>query len=126
MASSRNREWLVTAGCALGAMAVAIIWFFGVPRSVTVKPRVPGADNAGEESGAKGQNPVLSGKLTKGIGQPASLPGAWQGFAAIRGTVSARNQAACSRIGLTTNRKNFGLIDLGEGYAGAAIANGRV
>lgn len=81
--------------------------------------RQPGMDRPAPAGGATAeQNPLLLGKLIPGPGQPANIAGAWPGF---RG--DGRN-IATSRVG--TQWKELWRVSLGEGYAGAAVRDGRV
>lgn len=110
-------------------LVLALVVFFLWLRHGSDKPismRVPGTDHApGSELGTNA-NVVLLGTVTKGEGQPAALSGAWPQF---RGT--ARDGIGHEASGLTRSwqpaepREIWG-IDVGEGYAGPVVLNGRV
>ena len=101
---------------------LALAFWLGQGAAHHLSRRIPGADAAPAESRG-GINPVLSGKLVRGEGQPANLSGAWPGF--HRSALGA-DAPEFSRTWDATGPKSFWSIDLGEGYAGAAVQSGRV
>ncbi len=106
-------------------MAAALVWWFGHIADKPLTLRVPGADHApGSELGTT--NPVLVGKLLRADGQPASLPGSWPQF---RGPNRDGINAECpklSRAWQPSEPRELWGVDVGEGYAGAAVRGGRV
>ncbi len=113
---------------ALGVIGLAAlaIWLSSGPDK-PLALRVPGTDQApGAESGARG-NPILAGKLIHSNGQPADHSGAWPQF---RGP--DRDGISKSPIHLARSwEASGGLheawgVEVGDGYAGATILNGRV
>ncbi len=120
----KRGKWLIPT-VAAAALIALVLWFLhgsGKPLAL----RVPGTDHAPGAAGSAGTNAVLSGKTIRGPGKPADLPGSWPEF---RG--SARNGISSDPTPLKTSwaagepRELWG-IDLGEGYAGAAIRKGHV
>ena len=122
-------RWLPGVVALAGLAALALWW--GSHSEGGLKLRIPGTDAApGGESG--GSNPVLAGQLIPGEGKPAELPGAWPQF---RGpnrdghslSPSARERGApLSRDWKSNPPRELWALDVGEGYAGAAIRAGRV
>ena len=111
-------------------MAVAVgclaVWFVRNPVG-HFKPRVPGTDQApATTGGANRANPVLSGQLVVGPGQPATLAGAWPAFRGSDGTGAARSSPALARSWDEAGPRALWGVDVGEGYAGPSILNGRV
>lgn len=107
-------------------LLVVIVWLAGPGAMSDLVRRIPGTDYAG--SGAEGPltNAVLAGKLTPGAGKVADLPGTWPQFRGL-----ARNGISTESIPLLRTWPQGGprelwSVDLGEGYAGPAVANGRV
>jgi len=119
-----GRDTLIAALPAAAAVValLALALWLSLGATIHLNRRVPGTDAAPNES-AGGANPVLAGKLLRGEGQPANLPGAWLGF--HRGAVGAK-APELSRTWDAAGPKSFWSVDLGEGYAGAAVQNGRV
>lgn len=109
-----------------GAVLVLFaVWFLHGPGQ-NLPLRVPGRDHApGSELGTNA-NSVLAGKVTRGDGQPANLPGAWPQFRGpARDGISRENLPLARAWGNAEPRELWG-VDLGEGYAGAAVLKGRV
>ena len=87
--------------------------------TATLTARLPGMDQ--QTLTAAVATPFASGNLRTGPGIPGRSTGAWPGFRGPRGD----NIAADSRP-LARQWPELWRIDLGEGYAGAAVRNGRV
>lgn len=88
--------------------------------------RVPGTDQApGWESGAQG-NAILAGKLIRSSGQAGTSAGAWPGFrGSDRDGIGKTGPRLAHGWDSGGPRQLWG-IDVGDGYAGAAVLNGRV
>ena len=136
--------WLPVTVAVLGAAALVAWWSSSSEGSL--KLRIPGTDAApGGETG--GSNPVLAGKLIPGDGKPAELPGDWpqfrgpnrDGMATERRSPTRRDSnatspsapdqeigAPLSRDWKTTPPRDLWALDVGEGYAGVAVRDGRV
>ena len=116
-------KW-VTAGLAAAAVIVMALWLR--PHSAPgLKLRIPGTDAApGGASG--GTNPVFAGKLIPGTGQPSELPGAWPQFRGPNRDGMATVTAGTARDWKSTPPRELWAIDVGEGYAGVAVREGRV
>jgi outer membrane protein assembly factor BamB len=126
-------KW-VTAG--LAAVAVIVIAFWLRPHSAPgLKLRIPGTDAApGGASG--GTNPVFAGKLIPGSGQPSELPGAWPQFRGPNRDGISLSPSDGERVGVrgfnlsrdwkSTPPRELWSLDVGEGYAGVAVREGRV
>jgi len=88
--------------------------------------RIPETDTTGTEAISLSVSPVSLGRLLISDGIPANLPGAWPRF---RGEdfdgISAEKITLAKKWGEGEPKALWG-IDVGEGYAGAAILNGRV
>ena len=110
----------------LAAVALAVIVFWlGSGVNKPLVPRLPGADQApGSELGAT--NPVLAGKLIGGDGQPAAAAGAWPQFRGPRRDGICETPTRLLHAWQPSEPRELWAVDVGEGYAGAAILNGRV
>jgi outer membrane protein assembly factor BamB len=107
------------------AAATLGVWFFrGAGRPLAV--RVPGTDQApGGESGSS-TNPVLAGKLLRSDGRQADLPGAWPRFRGPNGDAISPETLSLARAWQPSEPRELWSVDVGEGYAGAAVIDGRV
>ena len=122
-------RWLPGVVALAGLAALALWW--GSHSEGGLKLRIPGTDAApGGESG--GSNPVLAGQLIPGEGKPAELPGAWPQFRGPNRDGHSLSQsdgergAPLSRDWKSNPPRELWSLDLGEGYAGAAIRDGHV
>jgi len=119
-------NFLLPAVLGVSAVVVLAVWRFAGGSDRLLSLRVPGTDLApGSERGTNA-NAVLAGQLLRFEGQPANLPGAWPQF---RGP--SRDGINTEPVGVTRNWQPSGprelwAVDVGEGYAGAAVRGGRV
>ncbi|MBN2506172.1 MAG: PQQ-like beta-propeller repeat protein [Verrucomicrobia bacterium] len=102
------------------------VWFALAPGK-PLAPRVPGTDRTpGAAGGGASTNAVLAGQWLKGPGEPAEGPGTWPEFRGPnRDGISPETLPLAKSWGASGPREVWGL-DVGEGYAGAAVTAGRV
>ena len=116
---------VIPGALAVIALAALALWLArgpGKPLSL----RVPGTDQGpGAETTSRG-NPVLAGKLVRSDGQPANLPGAWPQWRGHNRDGVGMETAPLKRTWQASEPRELWAIDVGEGYAGAAVRNGRV
>lgn len=110
-----------------GAVACGVltyVWVTALPAG-SIAERLPliGAD-AGAET--KGESPLLQAKLTTGSGQAAPLPGAWPGFRGPNLDAVATDPTPLADAWPATGPPQLWGLEVGEGYAGAAVLDGRV
>src|ERR1041384_6496262 len=123
-------KWLPWAALFLGLLLL-VIWLLQGPPWHLV-PRVPGADRAPNTESTVGTNAVLAGRLIKGIGLPGTASGLWPGFGGmsrIAGGVETKARPAHVRIARSwtaAQPRELWSVDVGEGYAGPAVIDGRV
>ena len=110
---------------ALAAAAAVLLWTNWHPEE-GLQPRVPGTDHAPGAEGAAGGNPVLAGKLIPGDGQPAALPGSWPGFRGPARTGISLDTTPLARTWAPSGPPELWSVEVGEGFGGAAIFQGRV
>lgn len=116
---------LIPAALALLALGAFALWLHLGPGAPMAK-RVPGTDHdPGSETGARA-NPVLTGKLLRSEGQPANLPGAWPQFRGPQRDAISAEAVSLERSWAPGQPRELWAIDVGEGYAGPVILNGRV
>lgn len=121
-----RRAALVSATLAIVAMTVVVLWV-QLPPSRPALPRVPGTDRPlGEPMETAAANPVLRGTVQRGQGQPADLPGSWPQFRGPQRDGFPEESANLLREWGSQGPRQLWSVSLGEGYAGPAVANGRV
>ena len=109
----------------LAAIVALTLWWARGPDQ-ELKLRVPGTDQPPGAEGAAAMNPILSGKLVQGDGQPSSLPGAWPQFRGPNRDGISPEATALVRSWEAGGPRELWSVDLGEGYAGPAVLDGRV
>ncbi len=127
MQSLLQSNWLRYAPVAVaGAGLVALAAWLARNPGTALGLRMPGADQRPAAASAAGGNPVLAGKLTLGPGRPADLPGAWPGFRGATRSGASLETVPLARTWAAGGPRELWGLDLGEGYAGPAVLNGRV
>ena len=117
----RALPW-VAGAAAIGLLAY--VWATSLPAgSVGLRLPVVEKDGGGD---AGGESPLAKAVLTPGSGQPADLPGAWPCFRGANLDAVAADPVPLADSWPNEGPKALWSVDLGEGYAGAAVLNGRV
>ena len=109
-----------------GAVVVFIVLSSRTPRA-TLQERQPGMDRI-TKAGApvEEKSAITLGKLVPGSGVAANIAGAWPRWRGPNGdNISTDSTPLAHQWGAGTPAKLWSL-DLGEGFAGAAVQNGRV
>ena len=120
-----NTTILIPAALGLLAAVVLALWL-GRGSDKPLVQRVPGTDQApGSELGGKA-NPVLAGKVIRSDGQPADLPGAWPQFRGPNRDGISTDKVSLARAWQPAEPRELWAVDVGEGYAGPAVRDGRV
>jgi len=105
---------------------LSLVWLNSNPGD-NLMERVPGTDTMGLEiAPSQYVFPASLGKLVKFDGIPANLPGAWQRFRGDNFDGINAEEITLAKKWSEGEPKVLWEIDVGEGYAGAAILNGRV
>ncbi len=113
------------AAMAIAAVVLlAFVWGTNVP-GTWVPLRVPasGGDGAAD---ASGPSPLENATLTLSGGTPSDLPGAWPGFRGPNRDAISTEDTPLAESWAADEPKALWTVDVGEGYAGAAVLNGRV
>ena len=118
-------SYLIPAALALLALVVLALWLSRGPGK-PLALRVPGTDRAPDSELGTNANAVLLGKLTRGDGQPADLPGAWPQFRGPNRDAISPETTPLARTWAPGQPRELWALDVGEGYAGAAIFRGCV
>jgi outer membrane protein assembly factor BamB len=88
--------------------------------------RLPGADNRPKGPGGEDEPATIKGRLLKSDGVPADLPGAWPRFRGAGFDAISRQDVALERTWPAEGPRVLWSVEMGEGYAGAAVLAGRV
>ena len=116
---------VIPAVVAVVATVVVAIWISRQGEN-ELKLRIPGTDHPPGVDTAAVLNPALGGKLVKGDGEPAALPGAWPGFRGTDLSGVGRESTGLARNWEATGPRELWSLAVGEGYGGAAVQAGRV
>ena len=114
----------IPAALGLAALAVLAAWLAagsGKPLAL----RVPGSDNA-PGTGPDGANVFLAGKLIRSSGKPATQSGDWSQFRGPDHDGISKASGRLARSWEAAGPRQLWGVDVGDGYAGPAILNGRV
>lgn len=108
-----------------GVVSVMVLWL-SADAAVDLQERLPGGAN--RPAGAAGDDePIeIAGTLAQFDGVPADLPGAWPGFRGPNYDAISPESVSLSRTWPDGGPPVLWSVALGEGYAGAAVRNGRV
>lgn len=113
-------------GLAILGVVLLFIWLFA-DAAKDLKERLPGEDNRKKVQAEEDEPIKITGRLVKYDGVPADLPGAWPRF---RGpnidAISSDENITLARSWPDNGPKVLWSVDVGEGYAGAAVLAGRV
>ena len=125
---SQRRPKVITAlfPGALASLALVLLtlWIWQGNQS-PISKRVPGTDNApGGDLGTNG-NAVLAGKLFVSDGKAASIPGSWPQFRGP-GRDGISPESGLLRSWQPGEPRELWGLEVGEGYAGPAVSQGRV
>ena len=117
---------LAPAGVAVAGVLSLLYLLFGTDAAVNVAERVPIAENMPREAVGEGEGGVVGGELLKSDGVPADLPGAWPRFRGADFDAISKDNTPLARQWPEGGPRVIWSIELGEGYAGPAVLNGRV
>jgi len=112
--------------CFFGAAGALVLgaWLAAGP-AVPIEYRIPEASSGGPGTGrTAGQGPT--GQLIVGTGKPAELPGDWPCFRGKQRDNVCDDSVRLARSWPAGGPQALWALDLGEGYAGAAVWSGRV
>ncbi len=114
---------LIPALAALAGALALVLWLRASPAG-DFTLRVPGTDRPPGTVEVVARK--VEGKLTKGDGEPAKLPGSWPRFRGARLDNVSRDDVSLARSWPKDGPKALWTLPVGEGYAGAAVRGGRV
>jgi len=130
MNTKRIRDYLIAFLIPLvlalaGAWAVRHLWH-AAHAAVDVSERLPGADNRPQDLLGAGEPNEIVGQLSQFDGVPADLPGAWPGFRGADFDNISKEAVQLAQQWPEQGPKVLWSLEVGEGFAGAAIRAGRV
>ena len=108
-----------------GVVALMYLWL-GADAAVSVRERLPGGDNRPKDAAGANEPVKIAGTLVKSDGVPADLPGAWPRFRGPNYDAVSTEKVSLARTWPAEGPRVLWSVDVGEGYAGAAILEGRV
>jgi len=106
--------------------AVSLCVLFGGDPAAGLTERLPAADITSQILVDANEAIELRGELVRFDGVPSDLPGAWPRFRGANFDAISSGKTALARTWRTDGPKVLWSIEVGEGYAGAAILAGRV
>lgn len=116
---------ILPAALAFVASALLVfVWQTRLPAN-SILLRIPATGGNGD-SATDGPSPLEQAKLTQGPGTPADLPGSWPCFRGPNGDNISPEPVPLADSWPASGPPSLWSIEAGEGYAGAAIRNGRV
>ena len=116
---------IVPAAAAVVAVGALVFVWQAEGTGGLVPMRVPVVGNGGSGSDL-GSSPLEAGKRTVGSGVAADLPGAWPGFRGAERDGIARGDMPVAGEWGGRGPRALWSVEVGEGYAGAAVLGGRV
>ena len=108
-----------------GVVCLALLWIHA-DAATRVGLRVPIAANASGESPGQEGDILAQAQLTTFDAKPSDLPGLWPQFRGANLDAVAKVDVTLARQWPQAGPPVLWSIDLGQGYAGAAVRNGRV
>ncbi len=106
--------------------AVSLCVLFGGDPAAELTERLPGADTAAQPLVDANEPVKLQGELIRFDGVAADLPGVWPRFRGVNFDAVRSEDVTLARTWSEDGPNVLWSIDVGEGYAGAAILAGRV
>ena len=116
---------MIPVGFAVIGVVLLYVWL-SADAAIDLTERLPQADEAAQAVGDEGGIEQLKGELVSFDGVPADLPGAWPRFRGANFDAIGNVDAELARTWPADGPRALWSIDVGEGYAGAAILAGRV
>ncbi|MBN1506517.1 MAG: PQQ-like beta-propeller repeat protein, partial [Sedimentisphaerales bacterium] len=108
-----------------GIVGVMYLWL-SADAAVSLQERLPGADNKPAGIVADDDVVKIAGTLETSDGVPADLPGAWPRLRGPNGDGVSPEKVSLSRQWPEGGPRVLWSVDVGEGYAGAAVLGGKV
>src|ERR1039458_6624387 len=125
MRFNRSRYALALPLLALVFAVAALVFWWARQGEDALSERLPGADQPPGADGPAAVNPILAGKLILGNAQPSNLPGLWPQFRGPNRDGISPETTPLARAWDPAGPRQLWAVDCGDGYAGAAVLQGR-
>jgi outer membrane protein assembly factor BamB len=112
--------------CLAVAGLLALLFVFGGDSSQGLTERLPGFDGTPEQMMLEGARAAVSGQLVTFDGVASKLSGSWPCFRGADFDNISRSDVGLAGDWAADGPAVLWSVDLGEGYAGPAVLNGRV
>lgn len=119
-----NIARMIPIGLIITGIVSLYIWLR--PQAMNLTERLPNSQNAQQSSSDKGAAGKPKGELIQSAGKPADLAGSWPRFRGADFDAVGKEEIRLARSWPPEGPRVLWSIDVGEGYAGAVILNGRV
>ena len=106
-------------------LSILFLWMISGSK-LELTERVPGLDRVSVDGSPQTVSAVFRGKLTKFNGVAVDMPGYWPWFRGVDFDNISKEKVPLARRWGPGQPKAFWGINIGEGYAGPAVLNGRV
>ncbi len=106
--------------------AILLYVWLGADTAINVQERLPIAENLPQIPSDKEGEGIIQGLLVQFDGKPADLPGAWPRFRGANFDAISSEDITLAKKLPPEGPKVLWSIDVGEGYAAAAVLAGRV
>jgi outer membrane protein assembly factor BamB len=113
------------AAAVTGLLSLLYLWL-GADAAISVTERVPIAENMPALTPVDGEAGAMKGELLKFDGVPADLPGIWPRFRGAHFDATSNEKVTLALKWPEGGPRVIWSVELGEGYAGAAVLSGRV
>jgi outer membrane protein assembly factor BamB len=110
----------------LGGGVIFALWHHHRLPLTHIVPRHPGMDKLAKAGGAAAESPLKRGQLISGTGQPADIAGEWPRWRGPNGDNISDARIRLANAWDANGPAKLWEIELGEGFAGAAVRNGCV
>jgi len=116
---------IIPLGLAIVGAVLLLVWL-GADAGSELTYRVPGTDGRPAKTADANEPIKIAGELSTFDGVPADLPGEWPRFRGPNFDAISTQDISLAKTWPPEGPKVLWSIDVGEGYAGAAILAGRV
>ena len=107
-----------------GVVGLMYLWL-SADAAVDLMERLPGGDNKPKDATGANEPVKIVGTLVKADGVPANLPGAWPRFRGPNYDAISPEKVTLARAWPQEGPRVLWSVEVGEGYAGAAVLEGR-